>query len=168
MSWSIPQPLSAFYSETGHPRVQLCPVGHPMAGVAIRARRHQPREMQPPDDFNRSISHGRQYARREASCGSVAGSTRLSAHLNRKSPARAEAQRRPSEQLANPPTALSSHPPASQHPPRPPHHRLPTPASEPAATSRDGNPVTETTAAAPAPVAASAPARTVSAGPGTQ
>ena len=30
-----------------------------------------------------------------------------------KSPARAEAQRRPSEQLANPPTALSSHPAAS-------------------------------------------------------
>ena len=39
------------------PRVQLISVGHPVGGVAVGALRHHPSEMQPPDDFNYSVSH---------------------------------------------------------------------------------------------------------------
>ena len=92
------------------PRAQLCPVGDPMAGVAIRARRHQPREMQPPDDFNHRVSHDQSMRSPRPSAASGSQPTKT------KTPARAEAPLRPGEQLAVPPTAHSPPPPASRYP----------------------------------------------------
>ena len=101
------------------PRVQVISVGHPVGGVAIGALRHHPREMQPPDDFNRSISHDRQYARREPSCGSVAGSTRppLAVSTTPKKPRTPGTRREAAKhQLAHQPSALRLTPPASRTP----------------------------------------------------